>query len=199
MADENKDQQGQQDPQGDAQQKPLLAGKFKSAEELEKGYLSLQQKLGDRSKSEPKGEEPPNSASSEDFAWKKENAALDAKEAILHKRKAGADEVLKDADTLAAVRSALGSAESVKQFEQRFDAGDVSADEVKTLARIGGQKPAEADVTLPGKSQHETKSSDADFQWMMSQIKDLDGPYLRKDHPMHAEIRQKVEQIRKNL
>ena len=35
------------------QQQQLLAGKFKDAEDLEKGYLELQQKLGDSSQQEP--------------------------------------------------------------------------------------------------------------------------------------------------
>ncbi len=39
-------------------QEQLLAGKYKNAEELEKGYLELQQKLSDNNKTEEKAEEP---------------------------------------------------------------------------------------------------------------------------------------------
>ena len=82
MSEQVQDPQGQdqnQQPQGEPQQ---FAGKFNSAEELEKGYLELQKKLGDRPKAaEPKAPEQAPIAS-DDYEWQKKNAVLDAQQFV---------------------------------------------------------------------------------------------------------------------
>ena len=187
---ENNQQQGED---------KLLAGKYKSQDELEKGYIELSKKLGEQSKQPSAAPaKQDDSASTEDYAWKSKNAALDMQQTILNQRKAEASKALEDSNTLTSVRAALGSSDAINQFQKEFDEGQVSAAEVKRLAKLGG-KPQEANETIPPKVEEKKTSAETDHGWMMTQLKDLEGPYFDKNHSDHAATRQRVEAIRKNL
>ena len=175
----------------------LLAGKYKSQEELEKGYLELQKKLGDRPKPEPQAPEPKAPTPQENYQWKQKSAVLDAQNSILESRKQEAAKALDSGDTLIAVRSALGSSDAIAQFEADFDRGHVSAAEVQRLAALGG-KPKEGTQTIPeNKSGGEVTQDQKDF--VMSHLKQSSGAYYNPRNPNHSEVKRQVDDIRQKL
>ena len=195
MSEENKNQEGQTGQEGGNQE--LIAGKFKSQEELVASYKQLEQKLHSKQQ-EPKAPEPSN-PSPEKYAWKETNEKLDARHQILEQRKKEADSVLSNPDTLQSVRAALGSQEAIQQFQKDFDDGHVSAAEVKRLAAVGG-KPKESTESIPqGNAPQQGKASEQDIQWMMANLKDPDGVYFDPQHPDHQKVKLRVEQIRNSL
>ena len=196
MSEQVTDPQGQE-PKGEPQQ--TFAGKFKSAEELEKGYLELQKKLGDRRNSEPPKQEPP-AATSDEYEWQKKNAALDAKEAVIKKRKDEAAEALSDGDTLSAVRRALGSTDAVNQFQKEFDAGDVSASEVRRLATLGkGVKESTQTLPEPNKDADSDQLTQDESAYYFQQLKNPNSPYNNTFSPEHKQARVKMAAIRQKL
>ena len=190
MSEENKDQnkEGGQE---------LILGKFKTQDDLIASYKQLEQKLH----SKPPQQEPakPPSPPQDDYEWQKKNAALDAKEAVIRQRKDEAAEVLNSGDTLSSVRRALGSADAVAQFQKEFDAGDVSASEVKRLAALGGGVK-ESTKTIPEPAQEQkTEVSDSDLAYYFTQLKNPTSAYNNTFSPEHKQVRSKVHEIRQRL
>ena len=200
MSEENKDQvQSQNEPkqEGEPQQK-LYAGKFKNESELEKGYLELQKKLGDRQPPNDESPKPPKADEDdkEEYAWKQKNAALDAQQAVIDARKKEAAEVLADGDTLSAVRRALGDSTAVSEFEQEFDKGQVSASEVRRLAKLGGHKPENA-KTIPEPTDNVAQqANEAEVDYMLKMLKNSNSAYFNQKASDHKAVVAKVNEIK---
>ena len=191
---QDKDQQGQE---GGAQQE-LILGKFKSNEEVQKAYVELEKKLG--SKQQPA--EQNNQAPAEppkDYDWQKQNAAMDAQEAAVNKRKEEAAAVLGDPANLATVRRVLGNSDAVKQFEQEFNEGHVSASEVKRLLAMGGQVKESTSTIPEPKEQGSQQVSDQDLKYYFQQLKNQSSAYNNSNSPEHKATRARVMEIRQKL
>ena len=201
MSEEKKDQV-QQEPQtqGEPQQE-LILGKFKDVEALKKSYQALEQKLGDRQSSNDESPKPSADAAGEKekYEWKAKSAELDAKEALLTERKKEAAAVLSDGDTLNAVRRTLGSSDAIAEFERDFDAGHVSAAEVKRLARQSGVVK-ESTQTLPesGADTGPAVSSEEE-EFLKRTVSNPYSPLFQANHPEHAKIKQRVTEIKAKL
>ena len=190
MSEENKDQ----NTQGGEE---LILGKFKTQDDLIASYKQLEQKLH----SKPPQQEPakPPSPPQDEFEWQKKNAQLDAAESLTAKRKQEAAELLSDADTLKNVRAALGSSERIKEFQDDFDKGNVSAAEVKRLAGLRA-KPTEATTTIPeNKTDDNPTVTDEEQNFLLSQLKTPYTAYANPSHPKHKEARQRVAEIKAKM
>ena len=116
----------------------LLAGKYKNAEELEKGYLELQQKLSNN-----KEEEPQEEAQEEESEAPAEVSVLDRMWEEATSGKEFSEELTKEINEMAPTDIANAYLDYRQKQEQQPTAGsrDFSTDEITQLKSIvGGDK-----------------------------------------------------------
>ena len=202
MSEETKDQVQSEnvlEPQGDSQQEPLILGKFKDVDALKKSYTELERKLGDR----PPQQEPPKqdnpAPEKEEYEWQKQNAAMDAQAALTAKRKQEVATLLADNSVLSAVRRALGDADSIAEFEQEFASGQVTASEVRRLAKVGGYKKENVKTIPDSKEDVKSQAQEAEVAYMMKMLKNSNSAYFNQKASDHKHVVAKVNEIKSRL
>ena len=198
---DNKDTQVQQEPQAQEEPKqPLIGGKFKSVDDLLKSYTHLEKRLHqETSKTALPDSDKKEPAADPDFKWKAENAKLDAQQSILESRKKAAADVLADDAVLGAVRRALGDSAAVAEFEKEFDAGEISAAEVRRLAKLGGFS-AENTKTIPeSKESVAEQANEAEIAYMMKMLKNSGSAYFNQKASDHKHVVAKVNEIKARI
>ena len=132
------------------QQETLLAGKYKNAEELEKAYVELQKKLGDKDKDTASAEEQP-----EDTPKMSEGATL-----ITDASKEYFDNGNKLSDETLAKFSSLSSQDLIKAYmevqatqpQQTAPPTEISAAEINQIKNSAGGEQAYAQIINWAKS-----------------------------------------------
>lgn len=196
MSEENKDQQGQQQDGG---QEELILGKFKTQQDLIDSYKSLERKLHDRPEPNKEGDKTKVEPPKDEHDWMQKNAALDAQEALVAKRKQEAGALLADDRTLQDVRAALGSPERIKEFQEDFDKGNVSAAEVRRLAGLRSTSTPDATTTIPESEKESKDAGEDETTFLMKHLNSPNSPYFDPKHPQHKQVKEQVNAVKQKL
>lgn len=195
MSEENKKPEGSEE---------LLAGKFKSKEDLEKGYLELQKKLSaGEHKKEP--ETPPktdSAAMAKEVAKLVAQAMKDQQSAAKEQNTDAVKKLIKDTpDGALSLKKALYTEDGKqeKDYFKKIEAGEISPQEVKILMDQGRQleePPSFLDAILK-----KTDYSKDDFARDSEALNNLlaDSKWYHPKHPDHKKNREKTMALQKKL